>query len=393
MRRARVPALVLVALFLLAGRTASGGADPEPSDADRARAAALVEKLGSDSFEVREDAYARLQKMGKAALKALEAGARSPDKEVSDRCKRLLALATRSDAEVALDALLEDKDTKLVLKLPSYERYKKTFGEGQAARDQYVEVYTREGALLVGLERDPKQFEAAFRERCQQVQQDFIKAHQQGKPNPVTAGHVVALLFAATDARAAADRDAFVVLVHLLGLEEIRDRFKESAPSRRLLAEFLKLRAGRDTMQQGMYLAMEYELKELADTALKTATDKTAPAYLRGTCLVALGQLGTKEHRKTVEPLLAETAKVGSLTFREGTVTAELRDVALGALILLSGEEPKDFGFPYLKAVKLSKDHYRSSDYFGFADDKQRQAALKKYKESRQKEAEGGESK
>jgi hypothetical protein len=391
MRRLHVPGLLLAALLLPTGLAPAG--EPKPDPSDDAKAAALVEKLGADSFEVREDAYAQLQKMGKAAVKALEAGAKHKDKEISERCKRLLALATRPEAEVALDALLHDKDTTLVLKLPSYERFKKLFGDDQKSRTLFVEVYTREGDLLAGLERDPKQFERAFLKRCRQVQDDLIRSFQKDRPVPVPVAEVVALLFAATDPRAATDRDAFVILAHLLGQENLREGFKADAKAQKLLAEFLKLRADRGTMMQAMDIAMEQNLKDLADTALKTATDKTAAAHLRGTCLVALGHLGTKEHRKAVEPLLEDATHLGDLSFRSATVKAQLRDAALGALIMLSGQDLQDYDFPYLKATKLPKASCRSYNYLGFSDDKQREAALKKYKESRAKEAEPGEKK
>ena len=391
MRRSHVPGLLLAALLLPAGLASTGEPKPEPSD--DARAAALVEKLGADSFEVREDAYARLQKMGKAAVKALEAGTRHKDKEISERCKQLLALATRPDAEVALDALLHDKDSTLVLKLPSYERFKKLFGDDRKARTLFVEVYTREGDLLAGLERDPTKFERAFLERCRKVQEELLKGFQQNQPITVPMGQLVALLFAATDPRAATDRDAFVILLYLLGQKNLREGVKESAAASKLLAEFLKMRVRRDTMVQGMDLAMEFGLKELADTAHKTATDKTAPAYMRGSCLVALGHLGTKEHRKDVEPLLEDATPIGNLSFRGGDVKAQLRDAALGALILLSGQDLHDYDFPYLKATKLPTASCRTYNYLGFIDDKQREAALKKYKESRAKEAEPGEKK
>jgi hypothetical protein len=392
MRRLLVPGLLLAALLLPAGLAPAGEPKPEPS-ADDAKAAALVEKLGADSFEVREDAYARLQKMGKAAVKALEEGTKHKDKEVSERCKRLLALATRPEVEVALDALLHDKDSTLVLKLPSYERFKKLFGDDPKARTLFVEVYTREGDLLAGLERDPKQFEQAFLEHCRKVQQDVLKGYEKNQLVVVPMGQLVALLFAATDPRASANRDAFVIVAYLLTQKNLREGVKESAAAGKLLADFLKLRVQPGTMVQAMDVATEFDLKDLAGTALKTATDKTAPAYMRGACLVALGHLGTKEHRKDVEPLLEDATHLGNLSFRNATVTAELRDAALGALILLSGQDLQDYDFPYLKATKLPKASCRSYTYFGFSDDKQRAAALKKFKESRAKEAEPGEKK
>src|SRR5262249_49372206 len=103
MRRLVVPGLLLVGLLLTAGRVAAEEAKKETS-ADPAEAAALVQKLADNSFEVREDAHKRLEELGKGAIPALEEGVKDYDPEVSSRCKRLLALATRTEIEVALDA-------------------------------------------------------------------------------------------------------------------------------------------------------------------------------------------------------------------------------------------------------------------------------------------------
>jgi hypothetical protein len=380
-------------LLLLAGRAVAEEPSTKSSDADHAKATALVEKLGDETFEVREDAYAQLLKMGKGAVKALEAGSRHKDKEISKRCKDLLALATRTEADVALDALLMDKDSRLILKLPAYERFKKIYGDDQAARVLYIDIYTREGALLAGLERDPTQFEKAFRDRCREVQKDVIEALQKNQPNPVPVSEIEALLFAATDPRGSTDREAFVVFVHLLRLDPYREGFTKSLGARKVLTEFLKLRANGETMIHTMELAMEYDLKDLADTALKTATDKNIAPYMRGTCVLALGHLGTREQAKAIEALLSDKTAIGNQTYRDGTVTTELRDAALGALILLDGQDLQDYGFPFVKATRMKNQSCRSYNYLGFADDKQRDAALKKYKESQEKKAKDGEKK
>jgi hypothetical protein len=71
---------------------------------------------------------------------------------------------------------------------------------------------------------------------------------------------------------------------------------------------------------------------------------------------------------------------VGSAVIRQKKLTAQLRDVALVVLVRLTGQQPADYGFPYLQAVPGLKT-LPSPDRLGFAGDPDREAALKKWKE------------
>ena len=382
MRRLLVPRLLLVGFLLVAGRAAAEEAKKETT-ADPAKTAALVQKLGDNSFEVREDAHKQLEQMGKDAIKALEQGAESEDLEISSRSKRLLALATRTEIEVALDAFLADKETKLILKLPSYERFKKTLGDDASARALFVEMYTTEGDLLAGLERDPKKFEAAFNNRCQQIQQNLYTPW--GHVNPVPMGQIVALLFAATDSRVTTNINSFYMVTNLLYQQNIQQGFKSNAGARKLLAQFFEQRSDQNTMPQAIQLAMQLDMKEMAPVALKAATAKDSQPWVRGTAVLAVGKLGTKDNIKDIEPLLNDTTNLGTMQFNQGNVqtrvTTEVRDVTLAAMIMLSGQDYMSYNFPYLKQFPQINRQFLGYNYFGFSDNDQRAAALKQYKE------------
>jgi hypothetical protein len=74
---------------------------PVPARAPDPRAAALVARLGSDSFREREAAQDALARMGGGARPALEGARGSPDPEVRRRAAELLAARPRTlDEEV-----------------------------------------------------------------------------------------------------------------------------------------------------------------------------------------------------------------------------------------------------------------------------------------------------
>jgi hypothetical protein len=334
-RLALMAVLPLLGLLTEAATALAADAKSEPSADVSAKAAALIRQLGADAYEDREAAYLELEKLGKTALKALEEGVKNEDMEISSRSKRLLALATRSETEVALDAFLADKDTKLILKLPTWERFKKVVGDDQNARTLFVEMHTTEGSLLAGLDRDPKTFEQTFNARCQQIQQNLYTPL--GQINQIPMGQMVALLFAATDSRATTNLQSFYVLTNLLYQQNIQQGFKANSGARKLLAQFLERHMDQNTMPQTIQLAMQMEMKELAPMALKAATDKNSQQWTRATALLAVGRLGTKDDLKDIEPLLKDETNLGTMRFmqqngqnqRQTTqVTTQMRDVA-----------------------------------------------------------------
>jgi hypothetical protein len=60
-----------------------------------------------------------------------------------------------------------------------------------------------------------------------------------------------------------------------------------------------------------------------------------------------------------------------------------MRDVALAALIQLSGQDLNDYDFPYLKNFRGIRGPVQlPPNYFGFSDDASRAAAVKRWKDS-----------
>ncbi len=94
-------ALLLLLTFLCAASIRAE--EKTVSEDDKKRAASLVKDLGSDDFEIRENAEKALNLMGVAAMPAVkDAAGSSTDAEVRLRCDRILkvlALETETDPE------------------------------------------------------------------------------------------------------------------------------------------------------------------------------------------------------------------------------------------------------------------------------------------------------
>ena len=87
-----------------------------------------------------------------------------------------------------------------------------------------------------------------------------------------------------------------------------------------------------------------------------------------------MGKLGTKDNIKDIERLLKDNTNLGQMQFNQVRVQTEMRDVALAAMIMLSGQDVTAYDFPYLKAFPVNK-NYLAYNYFGFSDNTRRDAA------------------
>jgi hypothetical protein len=136
------------------------------------------------------------------------------------------------------------------------------------------------------------------------------------------------------------------------------------------------------TAQQLLHLVRGMKLKEGADAALKTAENTKVDAYTRGLAVATLAEMGGKEHIGRLEGLLKDTTRLGQCGVNSSTLTCDLRDVALAAIITLNGSQPADFDFlyPAVTSQPLTGDSFSC---FGFEDDASRAAALKKWQASR----------
>jgi hypothetical protein len=362
-------------------RGADAPAAKEPTADELSKAAALVKKLGDNKYEARRDADKELADMGRAAEKILRDNLNNPDLEISRRCERLLTLATRTDTEIALDAFLQNKDDKLLLKLPAYARFSAMAGKDDSARMLFVDMYSSESQLLADLEKDPKTFGPKFNARCQQLQQFLWNPW--GMQGNVSNGQVVALLFVASDPRVTFDINMFYMMTNFLYQPNIQQGFKADPGSRKVLASFIEKRAtDQNTLQQVMQLVLQMEIKEMVPVALKMATAKDTQGYNKATAVLIVGRMGTKDDAEKLEPLLNDTTNLGAVMVGTSRLDAQLKDVALAAIIEANGQTITDYGFPYLQQnPQLLQNPYVAPSWFGFAKEDDRKAAKKKFEE------------
>jgi hypothetical protein len=343
-------------------------------------AAELVRRLADPAFAVRERAAAGLLRLGRGAEPALRAGLRDADTEVRRRCRELLDEVLRADREARVQALIDGKDDPKKGSLPCWPRFARLVGSGRAARAAYAGLYRRDAEFLEAADAAPRDMAGRLATRASAVAGELLAADK----DEAQLGEMTLLLFVALDERLVLQPAAVGGLANALDVlahrDALRRSFLKDEASRTLLLAYLRQRMVGASLDRGLELAGELQLKEAADWAAAVALDKAASGRVRGRALLTLARVGSAQVVPRLSGLLEDETPVGDRKLGNVTLHAQVRDVALAVVLRLSGAAPADFGFPYLQAVPGVK-YPPSAACLGFATAAERQAAFKRWKD------------
>jgi hypothetical protein len=373
--------LSLVCILPASSAAAPAGNPNDPNSPEFKRAADLIRQLGSGRFTVREAAARQLLEMGRSARGALQVGTHDPDPEVADRCRRLLPQAAYADFQVRLDAFLADKDAKQEHDLPGWDRFQKLMGKDKDGRELFAEMLKTNAELFVGLELDPKSFPDKYAGRCQELT-SLMFAPQPGgvRAQPKPGDLAAVFFFGAEPDNARAIRNNRLV-GNLLGQPAFQNTIRNgpaAEPFKKLFLAWMEQRTDVNSVSNCLSMVQQLNIKEGVDFAARVMKNKEMQVYVRAQAATVLGKMGGKEHIAPLEGLLDDETQVSNFNLNGQPGATQMRDVALAMIIHLSGEKPQDFGFEFLKNHPGTIFSYH---YLGFADDKARSAARKKWKE------------
>ena len=388
---------------------------------------ALVKQLGSEDYAEREIASMKLRKLGATAEAALKAGLKSEDLEVRTRAIRVLALI-RNDL---LAALVKTFDPKAEAESdhPVWKRYKNIAGSDPAARQLFAEIIAdpRRLTILDVAETNPdnvgelyereierlaqktraelaRQMQTALARQMQAGRGDGeLPAHLFGPDDPTPTPADVAVGFylgtfpataktfadprwenIAVPGSSSAEHDALFHNPNRWGLDLLDvtpGRRAGASTFRRLFAAWLAQRREPGSICLGLEQARLGRVVETLPTARAVAGDVKKPVRVRAAALPILGAFGEAKDEPLVVALLDDKNYYTETKYGpEGKdAKVQLRDLALGALLVLRGKSPEDFGFPAFPAHAPSKlrEIPLYPHYLGFHDDTSRNVTHK----------------
>jgi hypothetical protein len=352
-------------------------ADPNPKSLrvppeELSKAHELVRKLGSEGYAEREEAERALAEMGRLARPALlDAAGGDPDPEVRARCSTLLPKATAAEMKARLASFMADAEGKYEHDLPGWHKLRATVrgewqmfgwtytarpGADKAARELFIEFMQARGGrkLLAALDGPPDELGRAVAA----AKQDHYSGRFPRRPGV-----------------AARTPSPSEVAVTMLAESQVPSRF---VPRSSLLTAVISTSGlasavrGTDDRSQALQAVVNawfdsrsepaelYSALSLANNTLRDANAACrlagrlmgaagAPGFYKGQALTTLvrhkaaDQLPALEKAFDDKAVLTTTVKVvNGMQVRQ---TIEVRDAALAAALMLTGQDPVAYGF------------------------------------------------
>lgn len=365
--------VVLLALAL--------GSPPAPDV--RQRAADLVARLGAADYRVRERAARDLVAIGYPARDAILAGQRSPDGEISERCRKLYPLIWRDDLERRVEKFVADPAGPVPPDLPGAADWLKVTGDSEDGRRLYGELILAHPEALRDLDTRPDRRGTLYADLVREVYaRTYPRAPAVGpaRPGPTEAEALLFLFLGAggPTRTSFAPGTSSTYYYSFLNSTALTARLADSAPLRKLYAAWLERERYSLLLRRGIDVAGQNNVKECLPTLAKIAHDPGTLMTVRATALLGYAKLGTKADVKGLGPFLTDDTLVANVVVNGDRGSVLLRDVALGAAVQMAGRDLADFGFERKPPAGLAVPSYI---YFAFGTDEKRAAAHQKWKD------------
>jgi hypothetical protein len=419
--------------FLLLGAIAAPAfsASPDPRslaipETELSEARALVQKLGSPEFEVREEAEAALARMGRSARPALLEGVRNdPDPEVRARCSTLLPLATALEMKARLEVFLADTEGKYEHDFPGWNEFRATVCNEwrllghvidsdrsleKPARAAFAAMISSHANRFIvtaaGGSRDNLRQVVSTR-RQELYYQRFPRAGAFGPGMAAntdrirqesTPDDIATLLFAESllPSEGVVGRRSFSMslLLSSSGFSNVvREASEKGQVYRAIAIAWLETRNHPQEMMQATTIATSLNLPEQAirlSARLLSTQDAIAP--YRASAATTLARLGSKEHLPLLQKTLEDENILVSIRVSMPdkpasewkTYDIQVRDVGLAVSLQLVGLNPEDFGFKdqyqRLQTAGVGRVGFGGSYTRYYIPDENRKAAFEKWK-------------
>lgn len=375
--------LAVAALVLAAADVSPDPRSLEVPAAGRAKALALVGRLGNSVFDGRDEAARQLRAMGRLALPVLtRTAATHPDAEVRFRCENLIPAAAADDFDARLAVFLADAAGEHKHDLPGWAKFRELTGADPLARALFAELLRSEPNrfLIAGLAQDKAELERRVIARRHDLYAQMYWAAS-GKRYEPTLVDAAGLLFAETligdkiTPRGALRMATPYTLLTRTGVRSELTTDRLGPVVRKLAAAWMDSRDTASSLVQVQALADRLRVPDRARYAAKLIRAPGATAVQKAQAAGTVAQHGGKDDLPALLPLLTDEAMVRN---RAEGADIQVRDVALAMAAHLAEMEPADFGLRWLNAGYAGRFSYWN---YAFPDEDARAAGFARWAE------------
>jgi hypothetical protein len=360
-----------------------------PANADtNKRAEELVAHLGDPAYRDREKAARELLEIGYAARDAVLAGQKSPDTEISDRCKKLYPAIWRHDLDKRVQKFLDQADGPIPDDLPGAARWIKIAGDGKESRKLYAEMVKADPEPLLDIELHPERLRQAYLDLVKNIRTRMMTRPVATRTD-VTMGpredEVLLFFFLGAAGEVRPTTSAGVTASYyyqFLSSTYLTTQLADETnkPIRKLYAAWLEKERYSLVLRRAIDTAATNKIRECVPVLLKIVADPTSLSTSRSAAIAGFGRIGTKDDLPQLAGMLQDKSLAGTVVINGEVWKVQVRDVALGAAIQLAGLNAADFGFEHRsQATGLAMS--ASLINYAFESDEKRGTAHEKWKE------------
>ena len=349
-------------------------------ESNREQIEELIENLGVNEPDRREQAVRALIELGKAAIPILSENERHPSLEVRLRIVEVISEIRQNDVSRRLALLMSGEVDPETLQLPGWSQWIESVGDERNARSLYVELAKTEWELL---EFADKVDEAELSQRLSEL----FKGYNQGGLTMNVPAYASCLFLATRLSKL--DGQTMSGLSNFSRQDPIRlviAQGRYSAPLKALLDRVI-LKMDFAYASLALQLAIDHSLGNGRVLALQLI-DRAGEMreHLLRPAVITLVRLGTIEDLPVIETLF-EDRRVIPVFLNNQQREAQLRDFALASAVMLSDKRLEDYGIQTFPPA-IERSAWTTGVSVGFEDEAARDAAFAKWKAEREAEKE-----
>lgn len=364
----------------------------QDESADRSIVPELIEQLGADDFQVRRIAERRLLEIGAPAIPHLKNARTIGDSEIRFQARRLLVRVLRADYQQRIEQFVASTDPQNSFGLNGWKEFSAIAGHDISARRLFVSMQRAEKDLFLSWSGQDDDFKKAVESVMSR-----IGKKSGSKMLPALA---CAMLVKTMENESFSNMDRSISRISPVEVDNyigsqsfIGDRLDKDRMLRvikagtheasftRLIRSWLdSLPNAISSMRIKLRVINRHELQGYLDFAADSLDNKEIGAEVRAQTISFVARSRQPKYLEILEQLLSDESFIGE--FQTGykhseKIRVQIRDLALAALVYISGQSYSDFGFVNYNGLD---DQFIILSQAGFATQQQRDASIAKWR-------------